>query len=442
MFEPFEQRRPTRAPNDDRRGRPLESSTRARFTGALGTPLPDVRIRDDAHADAEARRVGAAAWTRGDEIGFRRGHYRPGTIGGDILLAHELAHAVQQRGAEQIDQSPGTRLEHDADTVAAHAAAHLAGFESTSRAPSLRSGLRLSRCPPAEKNEGSETPTDEVAERIADGDPAPSPGAPKKKPETPAERQRRVFGKRGDTFIESARKWTDSRKKANKKNIEERRALYEDKGWQKVEEDDRIRRYTERITELEGYRKDLDAELAKVSKGGSDVLNLANVIYNEAGSSSDAAKRGIAYAWMNRAGGVMREPTGQEISGYTPLTTRWANLSDTQKLTFIEQFIPSVRIARERLVDKNPATNDPTRGATHWVSPSGLSKFDAKRHSADRYSRTVGAHADRAFPKWARDENSPEAKKLIKAGQAGADYEELTIPGVPETEFLFYRDVR
>jgi hypothetical protein len=52
---------------------------------------------------------------------FRAGAYQPGTREGDWLIAHELAHVVQQRGG--LGERAGTRkeLEHEADHAAASA---------------------------------------------------------------------------------------------------------------------------------------------------------------------------------------------------------------------------------------------------------------------------------------------------------------------------------
>jgi hypothetical protein len=59
------------------------------------------------------------AVTKDDEVHFRPGAYQPGTPDGDLLIAHELAHVVQQRGGR--GQRTGTRkeLEREADRAAA-----------------------------------------------------------------------------------------------------------------------------------------------------------------------------------------------------------------------------------------------------------------------------------------------------------------------------------
>jgi hypothetical protein len=103
-------------------GRPLDAGTRDRVGESLGDPLADVRVHDDRGAAELARSVSARAFTTGADVYFAEGEYRPGTSGGDRLLAHELAHVVQQRGAPTSGpmtvSEPGDALEQEADAAA------------------------------------------------------------------------------------------------------------------------------------------------------------------------------------------------------------------------------------------------------------------------------------------------------------------------------------
>jgi hypothetical protein len=78
-------------------GRPLDGALRGRMEHALGADLEGVRVHTDAHAARLADEQDAHAFTVGDDIAFGEGAYRPGTLAGDLLIAHELAHTVQQR---------------------------------------------------------------------------------------------------------------------------------------------------------------------------------------------------------------------------------------------------------------------------------------------------------------------------------------------------------
>lgn len=57
-----------------------------------------VRVHTDNRASESAQAINALAYTIGRNVVFRSGQYAPGTKEGKKLLAHELAHAVQQNG--------------------------------------------------------------------------------------------------------------------------------------------------------------------------------------------------------------------------------------------------------------------------------------------------------------------------------------------------------
>jgi len=108
-------------------GASLDAGVRARVAPGLGDPVADVRIHTDTGAGTLARAVSARAFATGADVFFAQGEYRPGTTDGDRLLAHELAHVVQQRGAPTAGvmrlSQPGDAHELEADTMAAAALA-------------------------------------------------------------------------------------------------------------------------------------------------------------------------------------------------------------------------------------------------------------------------------------------------------------------------------
>ena len=77
----------------------LDRATRSFFEPRFGRDLADVRVHADAGAAQSAREIGARAYTVGSDIVFAGGAYAPATDGGRRLIAHELAHVVQQAGA-------------------------------------------------------------------------------------------------------------------------------------------------------------------------------------------------------------------------------------------------------------------------------------------------------------------------------------------------------
>jgi len=103
-------------------GRPLDRSARAWLEPAFGHDFSRVRIHTDAPASASARALHALGYTVGDHIVFGAGRYAPHTVPGRVLLAHELAHVVQQRGAPEIGglqvSAPDAALEREAGQAA------------------------------------------------------------------------------------------------------------------------------------------------------------------------------------------------------------------------------------------------------------------------------------------------------------------------------------
>jgi Domain of unknown function (DUF4157) len=100
-------------------GRPLDRSVREALEPGFGTSLAGVRV----HADsALAAPVSATAFTVGNDIHFAPGTYQPHTPAGRELIAHEVAHTIQQRGAPASGplsvSQPGDALEREAEAVA------------------------------------------------------------------------------------------------------------------------------------------------------------------------------------------------------------------------------------------------------------------------------------------------------------------------------------
>ena len=82
-----------------RGGRPLSDATRSFFEPRFGHDFSGVRVHTNAEARDSARAVNALAYTVGRDIVFAAEQYAPDSASGKRLLAHELAHVVQQGGA-------------------------------------------------------------------------------------------------------------------------------------------------------------------------------------------------------------------------------------------------------------------------------------------------------------------------------------------------------
>lgn len=123
-------------------GAPLDVAARAFFEPRIGRDLSRVRVHTDARAGDSANAVNALAYTVGRDVVFAPGRYAPDEAEGKKLLAHELAHTVQQRQSTVSPIGtvgpPADPYEEEADQVAedlSRGASH-----SGSPIPTLRAG--------------------------------------------------------------------------------------------------------------------------------------------------------------------------------------------------------------------------------------------------------------------------------------------------------------
>jgi hypothetical protein len=130
-------------------GAPLDPATRAFMEMRFGEDFGGVRVHTGGEAEASARAVSAHAYTVGSRIVFGSGRYQPASGDGRRLIAHELAHVVQQRGPSPVAGGPALarsplRLQRysfeeectDEDKKRI-AAGHALGIQGTQRAAEL-----------------------------------------------------------------------------------------------------------------------------------------------------------------------------------------------------------------------------------------------------------------------------------------------------------------
>jgi hypothetical protein len=110
-------------------GEQLPERARSFFESRLGHDFSQVRVHTDSRAADAARSIGARAFTVGRDVYFGTGEYRLETTEGQRLIAHELAHVVQQSAS----RSP------------AAGASSLEPGAAIQRQPTDRSPPRLSR---------------------------------------------------------------------------------------------------------------------------------------------------------------------------------------------------------------------------------------------------------------------------------------------------------
>jgi hypothetical protein len=114
-------------------GQPLDTETRAFMESRFGHNFSQVRVHTDEKAAQSVQAVNALAYTVGRKVVFGQGQYTPKTEAGNKLLAHELAHVLQQRG-----ESAGIRPE------AVEATEHPSEYEAEQAAEAVMAGNSVS----------------------------------------------------------------------------------------------------------------------------------------------------------------------------------------------------------------------------------------------------------------------------------------------------------
>jgi peptidoglycan hydrolase-like protein with peptidoglycan-binding domain len=97
-------------------GVPLEPSVRTAMESRFGNDFGAVRVHAGTEATRSAQSYGALAYTLGRHVVFRDGHYAPHTDAGRRLLAHELAHVVQQ-SRDGGSAARGMRIQRKEDSA-------------------------------------------------------------------------------------------------------------------------------------------------------------------------------------------------------------------------------------------------------------------------------------------------------------------------------------
>jgi hypothetical protein len=81
-------------------GMPLDDAYRAVIEPRFGYDFSNVRVHTGRKPSESAHSLNALAYTAGSNIVFAEGQYKPETSSGQHLLAHELAHVIQQSDSQ------------------------------------------------------------------------------------------------------------------------------------------------------------------------------------------------------------------------------------------------------------------------------------------------------------------------------------------------------
>jgi bacterioferritin-associated ferredoxin len=151
-------------------GTPLDPVARQPLEAHFGADLADVRVHTEPEAAESAAKLDALAYTSGRDIYFAAGMYAPSSSGGRRLLAHEVAHVMQQSSGLEptiaTKSSGGAKIGAPDDPLEDEAERKAEEFMSGSQPGELSDEEQ-----PRRRDAG-------VVQRYIQRQPAPDPSAP------------------------------------------------------------------------------------------------------------------------------------------------------------------------------------------------------------------------------------------------------------------------
>jgi hypothetical protein len=151
---------------------PLDGTTASRMSSALGVDVSSARLHTGPVAARKAAEVGALAFAAGNNVVMGAGAPAAGSIEGDALLAHELAHTAQQ--SEAASDPVARRRPIAGESAAAESHADLAAEGAVQAlhgggaargglvqrlGAAFKSGVQLQRCDPKKTPAPSTAPS-------------------------------------------------------------------------------------------------------------------------------------------------------------------------------------------------------------------------------------------------------------------------------------------
>lgn len=153
-------------------GQPLDGTIAAKAGDAYGASFSNVRVHTDAVAARMTNEHGATAFAVGEHVAFAPNAYQPNTPHGDALIAHELAHVVQQDNLgpaavqkKKIDDDSVEPAEVEADQAATGFMARVWGGAKTAvkKITEVATKSQMARC---SGTGGVPIPTDPFVARL------------------------------------------------------------------------------------------------------------------------------------------------------------------------------------------------------------------------------------------------------------------------------------
>lgn len=136
----------------------LDGTMAAAAGDVYGADLSGVRVHTEAAAAHLAADHGARAFTIGNHVAFGAGEHNPGTPVGDALMAHELAHVVQQQGADPTVQRKPLEVEGSEDAEDEADQAARACWPACTPGRAQRHRAQPAACAPAAASRSSAAP--------------------------------------------------------------------------------------------------------------------------------------------------------------------------------------------------------------------------------------------------------------------------------------------
>jgi hypothetical protein len=168
-------------------GQALPRETRETMEARFGEDFNNVRIHADDEAEASATALQSSAFTVGRDIYFARGMYAPQQPDGQCLIAHELAHVVQQgKSSETPSQDRGlAQAPQHAEQAAEAASRAVARGDSVPTQPGQQLQLARQTYPAPRPASGSDppNPAPPKAEAPRKKEPVVTPSPPEEKKE-------------------------------------------------------------------------------------------------------------------------------------------------------------------------------------------------------------------------------------------------------------------
>jgi hypothetical protein len=143
----------------------LDVLTQWRMSQAFGFDFSGVSIRRDSPEATGTTR----ALVKDGEVHFREGAYQPGTRAGDWLIAHELAHVVQQQGGRGDRPASRQAIEREADRAATLALLGRAAPIALRAQPAVAYAFSDGEAHADELDEDTASGADEAAAGAAEG---------------------------------------------------------------------------------------------------------------------------------------------------------------------------------------------------------------------------------------------------------------------------------